>query len=76
MADGLFLFQFHLGEGAGLAVGYKERVVAEAHVAYGGVVDGPAAFPFKDARLADAELAVDLRNDLVRKKLSYLCSFG
>ena len=67
MADGFLFFQFHLGEGAGLAVGHKEGVVTEAHIAYGGVVDSAAAFPFKDARLADAELSVDLRNGLVRK---------
>ena len=65
MADGLLFFKFHLGEGAGLAIGYKERVVTEAHVAYGSVVDGPAALPFENAGLANAELAVNLRDGLV-----------
>ena len=67
MADGLLFFKLHLGEGAGFAIGHKQRVVSESHVAYGGVVDGPATLSLENAGLADAELAVNLRDGLVGK---------
>ena len=68
MADSLFLGQFHLGEGAVETIGDKERVVAEAHIANGFVIDLSAAFAFKNLRFAHGELAVGAgRNGLVRK---------
>ena len=58
-----FLFEFHLRERAGFAVGDKERIVAESHVAYGAVVDLPAAFPLEHDGLADGEIPAGILGD-------------
>ena len=63
VADELFLFEFHLRECARFAVGYKQRIVAETHVAYGGVVDFAAAFAFEYDGFADGEVPAGILGD-------------
>lgn len=63
VADELFLFEFHLRERAGFAVGDKERIVAESHVAYGAVVDLSAAFALEYDGFADGEVSASILGD-------------
>ena len=63
VADELFLFEFHLRERAGFAVGHEQRIVAESHVAYGAVVDFAAAFAFEYDGFADGEVPAGILGD-------------
>ena len=63
VADELFLFEFHLRERAGFAVGDKERIVAEPHVANGAVVDLSAAFSLEYDGFADGEAPASILGD-------------
>ena len=68
VADLLLFFELHLCKRSCFAIGDEQRIVTEAHVAYGCVVYFATAFAFEDNGLADDKFTiVILGYSLVRK---------